>query len=370
MKLKSFLIIGCSLLGLSSCSDMIYDDLADCPTGVRINMTGIPLTLTPTAGGTPYNSKSQYDYIKDATFFVYNQDNQLVHYYNAGTDLLDNNYQVLVPTEAGKYTIYCWTGGSSNGFNYNFDGIVAGQSSKSDFNCYYNADALDTYELLAPMGYGKVADVTVLDHAITDVDMDVISNKKTLSCVFRYVQNETAADGTTTTTDCNMADYTFYIQSDNRWYNMENEIVPYANLKYHNISPATVSIIPDTDENGNAVSITLNSVALNTLRLMDGDTSTRFVVLDNEGNTVCNLPIVSYLSLFAAAKNAAGMTNSMSVQDYLDYTDEYNIIFNVTKDKTTEVVNNARFRISSIEIAGWIYNIVNLDSELQDLQNK
>ena len=74
-RLKSLILIGFSLLGLSSCSDLIYDDLDDCPTGVRVNLVGVPLTLTPTVNGTPYNSKSGYDYANDATFFIYDSNN-------------------------------------------------------------------------------------------------------------------------------------------------------------------------------------------------------------------------------------------------------------------------------------------------------
>lgn len=362
-RLKSLILIGFSLLGLSSCSDLIYDDLDDCPTGVRVNLVGIPLTLTPTVNGTPYNPKSGYDYANDATFFIYDSNNTLVHMYKQA-DLLGSNYQVTIPTGAGNYSIYCWTGGSM----YDYSGTVAGTSTKSDFVCSYLGDeAVNAADALLPMGYGKVASVPVTDHAITNVDMDLISNKKLITVVCRYAYSNTSVSGTQTSTEANMSNFKFGIVGDNRRFNAENEVLPVGrNFTYQQLTTSFVNIINDVDLNGQSHSYVVNSVSMNTLRLVDGDKTLRLVIRDEEDNYICDLPIVEYLAMFVAAKNPLKNVN-MTVQDYLDYTNEYEIILNLVESNTQEA--GAKFRVGSIQIADWIFNGVNQNGELIDHVN-
>ncbi len=362
-RLKSLILIGFSLLGLSSCSDLIYDDLDDCPTGVRVNLVGIPLTLTPTVNGTPYNEKSGYDYANDATFFIYDSNNTLVYKYSQA-DLKGSNYQVTIPTGAGNYSIYCWTGGNM----YDYSGTVAGTSTKNDFVCSYLGDeAINAADVLPPMGYGKVGSVTVTDHAITNVNMDLISNKKVIAVVCRYATSNTSVSGVQTGSDENMSEFTFAILSDNRVYDIENNIIPTGSrFKYLQLRSAAPDIVEDVDINGNAQNYVINSVALNTLRLMDGDTSTRLVIRDKEDNTICDLPIARYLTNMAFAKIYSGLTSTSTVQEYLDYTDEYDVILNLVESNTQEA--GAKFRVGSIQIGDWIQNI-QLDGELIDHVN-
>ncbi len=366
-RLKSLILIGFSLLGLSSCSDLIYDDLDDCPTGVRVNLVGIPLTLTPTVNGTPYNPKSGYDYANDATFFIYDSNNTLVHMYKQA-DLIGSNYQVTIPTGAGNYSIYCWTGGSI----YDYSGTVAGTSTKDDFTCSYlgkiGDGAINAGDVLPPMGYGKVGSVMVTDHAITNVDMDLISNKKVIAVVCRYATSNTSVSGVQTGSDENMSEFTFAILSDNRVYDIENNIIPTGSrFKYLQLKSAAPDIVEDVDINGNAQNYVINSVALNTLRLMDGDTSTRFVIRDKDENTICDIPIARYLTDIAIAKIYSGLTSASTVQEFLDYTDEYDIIVNLVEANTQEA--GAKFRVKSIQIADWIFNGVNQNGELIDHVN-
>ncbi len=372
-KLKSLILIGFSLLGLSSCSDLIYDDLEDCPTGVRVNLVGIPLTLTPTVHGTPYNPKSGYDYVNDATFFVYDSNNTLAYKYTA-KDLIGSNYQVMIPTGAGDYSIYCWTGGEEkggeeNGSYYDYSGTVAGTSTKDEFLCsYLSGDANNAADVLPPMGYGKVGQVTVVDHAITNVDMDLISNKKVIAVVCRYATSNTSVSGVQTGGDENMTDFRFAILSDNRVYDAENNIVPVGSkFMYQQLRSATPDIVEDVDENGNSQSYVINSVALNTLRLIDGDISTRFVIRDKENNTICDIPIARYLTDIAIAKIYSGLTSASTVQEFLDYTNEYDVIVNLVEAKEQEA--GAKFRVESIQIGDWIFNGVNMSGELIDHTN-
>ncbi len=366
-RLKSLILIGFSLLGLSSCSDLIYDDLDDCPTGVRVNLVGIPLTLTPTVNGTPYNPKSGYDYVNDATFFVYDSNNKLVYKYTQ-KDLIGSNYQAMIRAEAGDYSIYCWTGGKDNGYLYDYSGTVAGTSTKDEFLCSYLSDGVNAADVLPPMGYGKVGKVTVVDHAITNVNMDLISNKKVIAVVCRYATSNTSVSGVQTGSDENMSEFTFAILSDNRVYDIENNIIPTGSrFKYLQLRSAAPDIVEDVDENGRSQNYVINSVALNTLRLMDGDTSTRFVIRDKDENTICDIPIARYLTDIAIAKIYSGLTSASTVQEFLDYTDEYDIIVNLVEANTQEA--GAKFRVKSIQIADWIFNGVNQNGELIDHVN-
>ena len=371
-KLKSLILIGFSLLGLSSCSDLIYDDLEDCPTGVRVNLVGIPLTLTPTVHGTPYNPKSGYDYVNDATFFVYDSNNTLAYKYTA-KDLIGSNYQVMIPTGAGDYSIYCWTGGEEkggeeNGSFYDYSGTVAGTSTKDEFLCsYLSGDANNAADVLPPMGYGKVGQVTVVDHAITNVDMDLISNKKTITVVCRYATSNTSVGGTQTSTEANMTNFKFGIVGDNRRYNIENDVIHLGrNFIYQQLTSSFVNIINDVDLSGRSQTYVVNSVSLNTLRLVDGDQTTRLVIRDEKDNYICDIPIVDYFAMFVVAENPLKQVN-LSVQDYLDYTDEYKVILNLVEANTQEA--GAKFRVASIQIGDWIYNGVNLGGELIDHTN-
>ena len=351
-KLKSLILIGFSLLGLSSCS-----------TGVRVNLVGIPLTLTPTVHGTPYNEKSGYDYASDATFFIYDSNNTLVYKYSQA-DLKGSNYQVTIPTGAGNYSIYCWTGGNM----YDYSGTVAGTSTKNDFVCsYLSDDANNAADVLPPMGYGKVGSVTVTDHAITNVDMDLISNKKTITVVCRYATSNTSVGGTQTSTEANMTNFKFGIVGDNRRYNIENDVIHLGrNFIYQQLTSSFVNIINDVDLSGRSQTYVVNSVSLNTLRLVDGDQTTRLVIRDEKDNYICDIPIVDYFAMFVVAENPLKQVN-LSVQDYLDYTDEYKVILNLVEANTQEA--GAKFRVASIQIGDWIYNGVNLGGELIDHTN-
>ena len=70
--------------------------------------------------------------------------------------------------------------------------------------------------------------------------------------------------------------------------------------------------------------------------------------------------------MFVVAENPLKQVN-LSVQDYLDYTDEYKVILNLVEANTQEA--GAKFRVASIQIGDWIYNGVNLGGELIDHTN-
>ena len=133
-----------------------------------------------------------------------------------------------------------------------------------------------------------------------------------------------------------------------------------------NIDKPYILFLEDVDINGNTHNYVINSVALNTLRIIDGDTSTRLVIRDKEDNTICDLPIARYLTDMAIAKIYSGLTSASTVQEFLDYTNEYDVIVNLVKANTQEA--GAKFRVGSIQIGDWIKNI-QLDGELIDHVN-
>ena len=71
--------------------------------------------------------------------------------------------------------------------------------------------------------------------------------------------------------------------------------------------------------------------------------------------------------MFVAAKNPLKNEN-MTIQDYFDYTNEYEVILNLVESNTQEA--GAKFRVGSIQIADWIFNGVNQNGELIDHVNK
>lgn len=101
-----------SLLGLGmtmiSCDSLIYDDLADCPTGVYVNF----FSQTPCASDSAYLGD-----VSKLHLFAFENDSVLADYKVLDNPKLTKEYSTLMNLPAGAYKFYGWAGADAQLFD-------------------------------------------------------------------------------------------------------------------------------------------------------------------------------------------------------------------------------------------------------------
>lgn len=116
---KIVLLLG--VLFITSCNNLIYDDLKDCTQGVYLSF----YSMTPCAVDTTYIGK-----VSSLSVFAFDQEDKLVTYQQTKDVNLDEDYQLLMPLRNGRYSFIAWANLTDNIFS--LAPLKVGHTTKKD----------------------------------------------------------------------------------------------------------------------------------------------------------------------------------------------------------------------------------------------
>ena len=333
-------------VGLTSCDSVIYDDMPECPSGLRIRFVY------------DYNMEfanafpAQVDCL---TLHVYDSEGRLVDTFTETTDVLaDEGYRMEVDLPAGEYQLVAYGGMECEESSFVYtNGTPAKGHLISDRQVSLRPECLtdpDSRKLHNHF-YGD-ATVTVTGDApeLNEVTVKMKRNTNTIRIILQHLDY----------TPVDHADYDFELEDDNTVMAHNNDVVPTGtSVIYSPWSRGNIEIGPqnprqadaradatDIDPANSAIAYAEFSVP----RLIHG-AGTRLRIHannpDEDPKGDIDLPIISYLE---AARSE--YHSSMPWQEYLDRENNWQMTFILDR--------NNRWLYVDIKVADWTVRINNI----------
>lgn len=314
--LKHLCSILCILL-MTSCT-WVKDDTDDCPEGFWLNLHYTYNILDVEAAP---------EYVKEVSVYVYDSVGNYVSRLDVPqTVLAANNHQVRIEgLPEGDYQFVVWSGISNGQYAVSGD-----KSTMADFRLSLAGTSTTVSTRLPDLYYGLLTTVHYDDgYAVHDVWM--MKNTNQLTCVFVPLSGETQVDA---------ADYDVKLISDNGTMDVLNNPVSDTPITYEPFERNNVTF--NDTEYGELHGI---GFSLMTLRLMeDRDCRLVFQKADT-GETIFNISLPEYMGMIGSYYTNLG--RPLTLQEYLDRQDFYQIVFFLSEDFSTLVsldVNSWRLR--------------------------
>lgn len=322
----------CLLAGLSACS-WTKDDRGDCPSGFRIRLQPALHAQIQPGSGTGIIT----DEIDTLSLYVFDAQGQFVCLHTENRQSLTENGAIItLPLEykdGDTYELVFWAGGDNR--HYRMPQLTPGSSTRDELLLWLERDGDGRQDdELGHLWYGHVRLSRIQPSELTSVSVPMLKDSNR----FIITLHDTSGKG------LDADDYDFTLLADNGHLNADNEIitgnrVTYA--AYHTESaPETEQAVTRTGE------VSLARARLNTLRLLAGQEA-RLVVTDrSSGQKVVDVDLTHYLLMTRPLfEESSGV--ELSDQDYLDYEDQFNVIFYLTPMGKLEALN----------INGWIIRL-------------
>lgn len=322
----------CLLAGLSACS-WTKDDRGDCPSGFRIRLQpALHAQIQPGSGIGIIT-----DEIDTLSLYVFDAQGQFVCLHTENRQSLTENGSIItLPLEykdGDVYELVFWAGGDNR--HYRIPQLTPGSSTRDELVLWLERDGDGRQDdELGHLWYGHVRLSRIQPSELTSVSVPMLKDSNR----FIITLHDTSGEG------LDADDYDFTLLADNGHLNADNEIitgnrVTYA--AYHTESASETE--PAATRTGE---VSLARARLNTLRLLAGQEA-RLVVTDRtSGQKVVDVDLTHYLLMTRPLfEESSGV--ELSDQDYLDYEDQFNVIFYLTP----------MGRLEALNINGWIIRL-------------
>ena len=336
--LWQLLFSAAACLSATSCTDLVYDGEGDC----RVR----------------YLVRFKYDYnMKFADAFRPEVDEVTLHLIDGegnvvwnktetGAQLKEDGYAMTVDVEPGTYSMVAWCSSEApQTFDAGFDGSREGLHARfhtvtAEDNSLHISNQLDR------LFHGYVADAEFPDATEGDFTYTIPLTKDTNHFVVTLQQLSGEP------IDSELVE--FEITDDNTHLCWDNVPAAGNETTYHQWFKRTVSADLSA---GSRSSEELNNrfggvvAELTTSRLMENSPARLKVYRTDTGETIASIRLIDALLLVMGYENE----RSLTTQQYLDYKDEYNLIFFLDSDH--------RWIDNSIQIEAWsvVYNEVKVD---------
>ncbi len=313
-----------AIAGLSSCN-AIYDDLDECPQGLRLRFVY------------DYNMEfanafpSQVDCL---TLLIYNEEGRYVATRTASRPGLENeNYRMTIDLPEGKYHLLAYGGMDCTQSSFHFVETPADGTLMQNVEVEMNSGYVDVSKgrELHPLFYGSLdAAVEATDTEYREETVPMMKDTNNLRILLQHL------DGSPVDSEL----FDFKLTDDNTLMNYLNAPVPTSMSVYAPwvTGSASAGLNPDGSE------AILAYAEFSFARLVTSNSPRLLVTLRADGSEVINIPLINYLALLKSDHY-----NKMSTQEYLDRESRWSMIFFLGE-------NNVWIR-THIVINDWIVRI-------------
>lgn len=208
------------LLGLSSCTHAVFDNLSECPRGVYVRLYAqTECETTPS-----YPSE-----IKDVSYFVFDTRDKLVSYHHESNLTLTPDAEVLIELPAkGSYRVFAWAGIDDELFEHT--DYVIGQTTLQDIYATLRSEGDQPYDLRDRTVWMGLSSIVSLEELKTLDDPERPTNQYYHTAInMREYTNRITVRVTGLE---HPEHFTIKLESDNGRYNYQGDIVPDKTLVY------------------------------------------------------------------------------------------------------------------------------------------
>lgn len=307
----SFIFV-CLIYLCTGCS-WVDDDRSDCPTGHWLKLSYTYNMLNVDAASTQ---------LKDITIFIVDQNKNLVEQMEIDSVTLhQNNCLIQLPSlPPAKYTFLVWGGLEDKHYTCISSGV--------QYSC---RNIGDLSHRISSLFYGRLDSVHV-GNEYKLVEVPLVKNTNTFSCILQSAtKNRMTSD-----------EFSMKLTARNGL------------LNYRNIPSDTTSVcyMPFAQESMDMENLQVVHAGLNTLRLMENDSTLFTLTHKPSGQEILNIPLCQYLLLSRQAHAA-----TMEAQEYLDRQDQYNLIFFLVPTENPQ----SPFLCMHMEVNGWRVRLNNAE---------
>lgn len=311
---------------LTSCDNLIYDDLQPCPRGFSMRFVY------------DYNMEYANAFPKKVdclTLLFYDDKGNYLGKRTETTEVLaDENYRMVVDLPEGKYHVVAYGGLACEESSFIMSvpevGLAALQVEMQHNN-------LTSDKALHGLFYGAM-DVTIDSEMYKDVTLYMMKDTNNIRIVLQQLSGDPV----------NVEDFSAYITDDNTLFAYDNSLISQGQATYLPWAQGqrTAGIATRDAEAGDEVKVAYYEFS--TSRLMIGN-SPRLVIKRNDlGTDIVNIPLNSYLLLLKSDLYA-----DMGNQEYLDRESEWSMVFLLdTKHawiKTQVIINDWIVRLNDTD---------------------
>ena len=338
-----------SMLTLSSCDGIIYDDEGDCDVIYRLRFR--------------YDMNMKFadafsNEVKSICLYAFDTNGTLVwQTIDAGEHLAAEDYCIELPLSPGKYSLMAWCG-LDNGDSFTVPSISEGDKSDG-LHCRLSRTYNDEEGAISNNDLNALFHGTLDVELPTDIDGGIYSYTMSLTKdtnVFRIVLQHLSGK------DIDADDFTFKIEDENGWLRHDNSMRDDEPITYHAwdkySASAGVDVIGgDFNPDGRAITDVSVAVAeLTTNRLFASETrgpgkKNPMLVIRKagQGDLVARIPVIDYALLVKGNYH-----RQMDDQEYLDRQDEYNMTLFLDDNNhwlsTTVIINSWRVVLNPTDL--------------------
>lgn len=334
---------------LHSCAALKEDYNSECETGVKIKLqvavnvnVGTGVNTSVDIDSSPAKVEKFYAEVHSVKFFVFDSTGTYIDVWGMeGKELLQkNDYTMDIPLGKGFYNVVALTG--LEDAKYIVPTLTKGVSTIEDLNVKLERDAQnhqDKYLIPLWTGYTSKA-VEVKEFSLTPIII-YVNVRKLTNTVIALLQDLSGKEVLS-------ENYDFEIKADNGYLNSKGSLMP----------DDTITYSAYLKSNEQIESATIARAEMNTLRF-DAKKNTRFVVTeknatkaDGTPKKILDINLTKYL-LLTRSLYEGKVGFKLTEQQYLDYEDEYAIVFFLTP---TGKVDDPYICVT-ININGWIIRL-------------
>lgn len=310
--------IGFASIALAGCSSLIYDDLDECPEGLRLRFVFNYNLLKADAFATQVKSVNVWAF--DATgAFVWSGA-------ASGEILTEPDYIMETPLGEGTYDFVAWCGLEDNN-DFNLETYTP--RSKQDLEVKLQMLESEGKNISSSHFKG------LFNGVVTDVNYIIDPQKPSVKTVTVPLIKDTNdivimlsnLDGTPIDSDDFSVTFT-YADSYLAWNNIVEASSPTVTYTPWSTLYGETTLAPMSDRADNAVRSTL-LYELSTSRLIEGGKAYLDVVRNEDNLTIIHVPLIEYFLLEKGSRY-----DEFGEQEYLDRRDDYSALFFIDKNKT------------------------------------
>lgn len=313
---SSAVAVMASMLLLTSCNGVIYDDEGDCSVIYRLRFR--------------YDMNMKFadafaSEVKSVHLYAFSPDGKLVwQTEESGEALAQEGYNIVLPLEPGDYKLTAWCG-LDGGESFTVPAVSQGDA-REEIHCklnrtYDESGAAQSKDDLHALFHGTL-DVSLpenLDGGEYEYTMRLTKDTNVFRVVLQHLSGK----------DVDPDDFTFRIEDENGWLHHDNSMLPDERMTYH--AWATYSgnagVENEHDESRaiTDVSVAVAELTVSRLMMRDWTVAPKPVLVIRESEEpyelVARLPIIDY-ALLVKGEYHRGMDD----QEFLDRNDEYNLV--------------------------------------------
>lgn len=304
-KKKSWMLWMAIISLFTSC---IYEDEVVCPCEVRFVYD--------------YNMEFADAFPKqvdDVLLFIFDDEGKFLSLQEEEGEPLKNNYRMKLHLNPGTYKLVAWAGTRKDVSCYNLcQDLQPGISTLDDLMLKLNYTRDVHRKSLANLWHGMSDNFVV---AAGEPACETVSLLKDVNRFKVLLQKE---DGKALSAD----DYSFSIVADNHQFRYDNSLLPCCPISYLAYNKKEV-LIENEAETGTRTAGDISAIVaeMGTMRLIDNKILHFIVRNEKEQKEILNINLVKYLGMMRLDQYS-----NMSLQEYLDREDTYQIILFLGKD--------------------------------------